>query len=140
MKMSKMGWSLVVATTATVVLGYGAKKGKFSFVSPKVADIAKDSSDDVINEEKSFGGLKESVINEIAINTYKGVRAFIDDNELVFNFKSNSNKTTLESKFKIVSGELVMNFVSGSYGNQPSAPSFFRDSLVEAMNKSTKNM
>jgi hypothetical protein len=138
MKMSKTGWSLVAAT-ATIVW-YGAKKGKIPFISSKVvSDIAKVASDAVINEEKSFGGLKESVINGIATNTNKGVKAFIDGNELVYKFRSNSNKTILESRFIIDAGKVVMTFVSGNYGNQPNAPWFFRDSLVEAMNKANEN-
>lgn len=139
MKMSKTGWSLVAAA-ATMVLGYGAKKGKIPFISSKVvSDISKVASDAIINEEKSFGGLKESVINGIATNTNKGVNAFIDGNELVYKFRSNSNKMVLESRFIIDAGKLVMTFVSGSYGNQPNAPWFFRDSLVEAMNKANEN-
>ncbi|MEN8646131.1 hypothetical protein ABFE25_15945 [Bacillus toyonensis] len=142
MKMSnKTGWS-IVAAAATIVLGFGAKKGKIPFISSSkvVSDIAKVASDAVINEEKSFGGLKESVINGIATSTNKGVKAFIDANELVFEFRSNSNKTTLESRFIIDAGKLVMTFVSGSYGNQPNAPRFFRDSLVEAMNNANENL
>lgn len=136
MKISKKGWSLVAAV---IFLGYGAKKGKIPFISSKVvSDMAKVASDAVINEE-SFGGLKESVINGIATNTYKGVKAFIDGNELVYKFRSNSNKTILESRFIIDAGKLVMTFVSGNYGNQPNAPLFFRDSLVEAMNKANEN-
>lgn len=140
MKMSKTGWSLVAAA-ATIVLGYGAKKGKIPSISSKVvSDIATVASDAVINEEKSFGGLKESVINRIATNTNKGVKAFIEGNELVYEFKSNSNKTILDSRFIIDAGKLVMTFVSGSYGNKPNAPWFFRDSLVEAMNKANENL
>lgn len=136
MKISKKGWSLVAPV---IFLGYGAKKGKIPFISSKVvSDMAKVASDAVINEE-SFGGLKESVINGIATNTYKGVKAFIDGNELVYKFRSNSNKTILESRFIIDAGKLVMTFVSGNYGNQPNAPLFFRDSLVEAMNKANEN-
>ncbi|KZE66866.1 hypothetical protein AWM68_20050 [Fictibacillus phosphorivorans] len=141
MKMSKKtGWSLVAATALTV-LGYGAKKGKIPFISPKlVPDIAKVASDAGINEEKSFGGLKESVINGIAKSTNKGEQAFIDGNELVYQFRSNSNKMVLEAKFIInAAGKLVMTFVSGNYGNQPNAPRFFEDSLVEAMNKANEN-
>ncbi|WP_157081359.1 hypothetical protein [Neobacillus soli] len=138
--MSKTGWSLVAAAATTIVLGY-AKKGKIPFISSKaVSDITKVASDAVINEEKSFGGLKESVINGIAKNTYKGVKAFIDGNELVYQFRSNSNKTVLESKFIIEAGKLVMTFVSGNYGNQPNAPLFFKDNLVEAMNKANENL
>ncbi|MFC4025585.1 hypothetical protein ACFOUV_17545 [Oceanobacillus longus] len=136
----KTGWSLV-ATAATIVLGVGAKKGKLPFLSSKVvSDIAKVASDPVINEEKSFGGLKESVINGIATSTNKGVKSFIDGNELVYEFKSNSNKMILESRFIIDAGKLVMTFVSGSYGNQPNAPRFFRDNLVEEMNKANENL
>jgi hypothetical protein len=141
MKMSKTGWSLVAAT-ATIALGYGAKKGKIPFISSKVvSDIAKVASDAVINEEISFGGLKESVINGIATNTSKGVKAFIDGNELVYKFRSNSNKTILEARFIIdAAGKLVMTFVSGNYGNQPNAPWFFKDILVEEMNKASENL
>ena len=46
------------------------------------------------------------------------MKAFIDDSEFVFKFKSNSNKTILESNFKIdAAGKLVMNYVSGNYRN-----------------------
>ncbi|EOR21262.1 MULTISPECIES: hypothetical protein [Bacillaceae] len=140
MKFSKIGWSLVTAA-ATIIIGYGAKKGKIPFISSKIVDLSKVASDTVLNEEKSFGGLKESTLNEIATNTYKGVKAFIDDSELVFKFRSNSNKMILESKFKIdAAGKLVMTFVSGNYGNHPTAPLFFKDNLVEAMNKANRTL
>lgn len=140
MKMSKKtGWSLVAA--ATIVLGFGAKKGKIPFISSKVVSgIAKVASDTVINDEKSFGGLIESVLNGIAKNISKGERAYINGDELVFEFSSNSNKSTLESVFKIEAGKLVMKFVSGNYSNPPNAPLFFRESLVEAMNKTNHIM
>lgn len=138
MKMSKMGWSLVATS---IILVFRAKKGKIPFISSKiVSDMAKVTSDAGIDKEKLFGGLKESAINMIAKDTNKGVKALIDGNELVFKFKSNSNKTILESRFIIDAGKLVMTFVSGSYGNQPNAPRFFRDNLSEAMNKTNKNL
>lgn len=46
------------------------------------------------------------------------MKAFIDDSKFVFNFRSNSNKTILESNFKIdAAGTLVMNYESGNYRN-----------------------
>jgi len=132
MKMSKLFKSLVIPL-GTAVLGYAVTK---VISSPKsssaVSDIAQVASNATINE-KSFGGLKQSEINEIASNTYRGVKAIIDGNTLEYSFKSASGKKTPTARIELDSaGELVFTFLS--YFDAKS-PRFFIENLKDAMNK-----
>ena len=135
MKMSKVIMPLV----ATAVIGvFVVKKGKFPVkLSRVVSDIAQVASDAEINTEKSFGGLKQSEINEIASNTYRGVEAVIDGDTLEYLFKSASGKQTLTARIGLKAGELVFTFLS--YNNANSPHSFIKN-MRDAMNKVDQNL
>lgn len=129
MKMSKVIMPLVVGT---VVIGYVARKGKIPVKSSRaVSDLAKAASNATINEEKSFAGLKQSEINEIVSNTYKGMKAEIDGDTLEYSFWSASGKTTSTARIALESaGELALTFLSYS---DAKSPRFFIDNLREAI-------
>lgn len=130
MKMSKVIMPLITM----VVLGNVVKKRKFPVKSSRaVSDIAKVASNATNNEEKSFGGLKQSEINEIVSNTYRGMKAVIDGDTLEYSFKSASGKHTSTARIiKDSAGELVFTFLSYSDAN---SPHFFIKNLRDAMNK-----
>lgn len=130
MKLSKIIKPLI-ATTATVILGYAVKNGKIPIKS--ASDIVQAVSDATSNEEKSFGGLTLSKINEIVSETYKGVKAEIDGDTLEFVFASASGKKTATAKFILDSaGKLAITFLP--YKDAKS-PRIFMDNLRDAMNK-----
>lgn len=127
MKMSKVIMPLV----ATTIIGYVVKKRGFSMGSSSaVSDIAQAASDATI---ETFGGLKQSEINEIASNTYRGVKAVIDGDTLEYCFKSASGKQTPTARIELdAAGELVFTFLS--YFDAKS-PHLFKENLRDAMNK-----
>ncbi|WP_211740978.1 hypothetical protein [Ornithinibacillus massiliensis] len=132
--MSKVIKPLVPVATLVLGLGYVVKKGKFPVkLSRAVSDIAQVASDATINEEKSFGGLKQSELNEIASNTFRGVKAVIDGDTLEYWFKSASGKKTSTARIGLDSaGELVFTFLSYRDANSPYS---FIKNLRDAMNK-----
>lgn len=102
-------------------------------LSRAVSDIAQGASDATINAEKSFGGLKQSEINEIVSNTYRGVKAVIDGDTLEYRFKSASGKQTPTARIELDSaGELVFTFLSFF---DAKSPRFFIENLRDAKNK-----
>lgn len=130
MKKSKV----IMPLLATAVLGYVVKKRGVPVKSSRVvSDIAQVASDATINTEKFFGGLKQSEINEIVSNTYRGVKAVIDGDTLEYSFKSASGKQTPTARIELDSaGELVFTFLS--FFNAQS-PRLFIENLRDAMNK-----
>jgi hypothetical protein len=133
MKMSKV-IMLLIGTAGAALVGYGLKNGRSPVkLSRVVSDIAQVASDATINEEKSFGGLKQSVINEIVSNTFRGVDAVIDGDTLEYWFKSASGKKTATAGIELDSaGELVFTFLS--YFDAKS-PRFFIENLRAEINK-----
>ncbi|MET1178512.1 hypothetical protein ABG775_11200 [Peribacillus simplex] len=129
MKMSKVIMPLLVGTA---VIGYVVRKGKIPVESSRaIAELAKVASNATINEEKSFAGLKQSEINEIALNTYKGIKAVIDGDTLEYSFASASGKTTSTARIALESAEELA-FAFLSYSDAKS-PRFFIDNLREAI-------
>ena len=98
-----------------------------------ISDIAKFASDATVNaSEKTFGGLKQSVINEIVSNTYRGVKAVINGDILEYWYKSGSGKQTHTVKIELDSAGGLITFLS--YFDAKS-PRFFMENLRDAMNK-----
>jgi hypothetical protein len=96
------------------------------------SDIAQVVSDATINAEKSFGGLKQSQINEIVSNTYRGVKAVIDGDTLEYWFRSASGKITATAKIELDSeGNIVCAFLP--YSGAANSPRSFIKNLIEAM-------
>ena len=131
MKMSKVIKPLLATAGTAFLVGYFVKKGRFPESSRVASDIAQVVSDATINAEKSFGGLKQSQINEIASNTYRGVKAVIDGDTLEYWFRSASGKKTATARYELDSaGKFVCTFCS--YFDAKS-PRFFIENLLEAM-------
>jgi len=121
---------LIPAATA-IILGYVVIKGKPIKSSSDIVQVVSDATSD--SEEKSFGGLTLSKINEVVSNTYKGVRAEIDGDTLEYYFESASGKKTATARFILDSvGELVITFLSY---NDAKTPRFFIENLRDVMNK-----
>lgn len=128
MKMSKVIMPLLATAAAIGTVGYFVKKIKLPVSSRVVSGLAQVVSD---AEEKSFGGLKQSQINEIVSNTFRGVKAVIDGDTLEYVFKSASGKSTATERYKLDSaGNIVTTFQSFSDANSPRA---FIINLIEAM-------
>lgn len=135
MKMSKV-IKILVIKVIMAVLTYVIKKGKFSLKSSRtVSDIPQVASDATTNEEKSFGGLKQSEIDEVAINTSRGVKAEIIGDILEYSFKSGSGKQTPTAQLKIEEGEPVFTFISFFNAHSPHS---FKKNLRDAMKQSNK--
>ncbi len=130
MKLSKVIIPLIPVAT-TVILGYIIKNGKTSMKSSsKIVGVV---SHTINNEEKSFGGLTLSKINEVVSNTYRGMRAEIDGDTLEYCFESASGKKTNTARLILdTAGELVITFLSYS---DAKSPRFFMDNLRDEMNK-----
>ncbi|MEK3992812.1 hypothetical protein [Robertmurraya sp. FSL R5-0851] len=130
MKMSKMIKPLIIPVAG--ILGYALIKRKKS--SSVVSDIAQAVSDSTNNPEKTFAGLNESELNELAKNTSRGLRAVIVDNVLEYWFKSRSGKQTATAKIELDSaGKPIITF-NPHYGTANS-PHFFIENLRNAMKK-----
>lgn len=128
MKMSKVIMPLLATAAAIGTVGYFVKKRKFPESSRVASDIAQVVSDAA---EKSFGGLKQSQIDEIVSNTFRGEKAVIDGDTLEYWFRSASGKGTATARFELDSaGKIVCIFLS--YFDAKS-PRFFIENLIEAM-------
>lgn len=133
MKISKV----IIPLVATTVFGYFVAKRKNSEESSNVfSNIANIVSDETVNSvEKTFGGLKQNIINEIVSNTNKGVKAVINGDILEYWYKSNSGKHNYMSSLKQDStGKIIIE--TGYFGpNSPNAPVIFAEKLIEEMKK-----
>ncbi|WP_169083277.1 hypothetical protein [Paenibacillus sp. PL91] len=135
MKMSKVIKPLL-AIAGVGALGYVALKRKKT--SRAVSDIVKVTSDAIINAEKSFGGLKQSVIDEIVSNTARGVKAVIDGDKLEYWYKSGSRKQDYMSSLTLdSSGKVIIQVVKGYY--EANSPRIFAEQLIEVMKKVNNN-
>lgn len=132
MKINKQIASSAILLIAAGIIQYRYKNSDktTSTISP---DLEKKQSLEFI-EEKLFGGLTENEINNIATKTPRGLTAFLNNGMVKFKFRSSSNKQILEATFEIVSDKVVNTFLSGPYGNQPKAPKFFQEMLIEEIN------
>jgi hypothetical protein len=134
MKMSKVIMPLVAATA---VLGYVVKRGKFPVkFSRAVSDIAQVASDATVNAtEKTFGGLKQSVIDELVSNTYRGFKAVINGDKLEYWYKSASGKNDYMSSLTLDSaGKINIQIVKG-HPEATNSPLAFGKKLIVAMKK-----
>lgn len=132
MKISKAIIPLVVTT----VFGYIVAKSKNSGeLSKEISEIAKFASDATVNAaEKTFGGLKQSAIDEVVSNTSRGVKAVINGDELEYWYKSASGKHDYISSLKLDSaGKVIIQIVKGYY--DANSPRIFAENLKEAMKK-----
>ncbi|ERG68011.1 hypothetical protein [Exiguobacterium chiriqhucha] len=133
MEINKQIASSAILLIAAGIIQYRYKNSDkiTSTISP---DLEKKQNLEFI-EEKLFGGLTENEINNIATKTPRGLAAFLNNGMVKFKFSSSSNKQILEATFEIVSDEVVNTFVSGPYGNQPNAPKFFQEMIIEEINR-----
>jgi hypothetical protein len=133
MKISKV----IIPLVATTVLGYfAAKRINFGKSSKVISDIAKFASDETVNAvEKTFGGLKQGLIEQLVLNTYKGVKAVINGDILEYWYKSNSGKHNYMSSLRLDSaGKIIIE--RGYFGsNPPNSPVIFAENLIEEMKK-----
>ena len=126
----------IVATVVGggIAIGYVIKNKKFpGELLEHISDGVQDVSNTVNAEEKTFGGLTESSLTELASEIYRGVKAEIDGNTLEYFFKSASGKQTSTAKFEINDAkEVVMTFISHVTANSPRE---FHRSLIKAIEK-----
>jgi hypothetical protein len=131
MKMSKV---IIPLVAATAVLGY-VKRGNFPLkFSRVVSDIAQVASDATINAtEKTFGGLKQSALDELVSNTYRGFKAVINGDKLEYWYKSASGKSNYMSNLTLDSaGKINIQMVKG-HPEATGSPLAFGRELIEAM-------
>ncbi|CAN7382923.1 hypothetical protein [Rossellomorea sp. LjRoot5] len=130
MEMSKVIKPLIIPAAA--LLGYALIKGKRS--SSLVSDITQAVSNSATNLEKTFAGLKESELNEIATNTDRGLKAEIVGNALEYCFKSASGKKTATARIELDSaGKPEFAFLP--YSGSANSPYSFIKNLRDALNK-----
>jgi hypothetical protein len=131
MKMSKV---IIPLVAATAVLGY-VKRGKLPVkLFRAVSDIAQVSTDTTINAtEKTFGGLKQSAIDELVSNTYRGFKAVINGDILEYWYKSASGKSNYMSSLTLDSvGKINIQMVKG-HPEATGSPLAFGRKLIEEM-------
>jgi len=132
MKISKAIIPLVVTT----VFGCFAARRKNSGKSSKaISEIAKFASDATVNAaEKTFGGLKQSAIDEVVSNTSRGLKAVINGDKLEYWYKSASGKHDYISSLTLDSTrKVIIDIVKGHY--DANSPRIFAENLIEAMKK-----
>ena len=126
MKMSKV---IIPIVAATAVLGY-FNRGKFSNL---VSDLAQGATDATVNvAEKTFGGLKQSTIDEIVSNTYRGTKAVINGDKLEYWFKSASGKSKYMARFTLESAGKINIEMVKAHPEATGSPTAFGRSLLEA--------
>lgn len=127
MKMSKV---IIPIVAATAVLGF-VNRGKFPRV---VSDIAQGASDATVNAaEKTFGGLKQSAIDELVLNTYRGSKAVINGDVLEYWFKSASGKMNYMASLTLDSvGKLNIQMVK-AHPEATGSPRAFGEKLLDAL-------
>lgn len=132
MRVSKV---IIPIAATTVVIGCLVKKGKFPVKFSKViSDIAQNKPDTTVEVvEKTFGGLKQSVIDELVENTYRASKAVINGDTLDYWFKSASGKNTYQASLILDSlGKINIQLVK-AHPEATSSPLAFGRSLLEAM-------
>ena len=134
MKISKA--IIPVAAATTSILGYLFIKGKSPALSTKmVADAVKTVSDVTQKAEGSFAGVPQSTIDEIVKNTYRGLKAVINGDNLEYWYKSSSGKTKNMARLIVdASGEIKTYLGNGPYF-YANSPRFFTEKLIEAIDK-----
>jgi hypothetical protein len=129
MKMSKV---IIPLVAATAVLGY-VKRGKFpvKFSKADIAQVASDATMDAT--EKMFGGLKQSAIDELVSNTYRGIKAVINGDKLEYWYQSASGKSKYMSSLTLDSaGKIDIQMVKG-HPEATGSPLAFGRNLIEAI-------
>ncbi len=133
MKKSKV----LIPLAALGVLGYfGILKLRRS--GKGGSDIAEGVADATIYEEKSFGGLSQSAINELIKNTSRAIKAIIDGDVLEYFYSSGSGKHVYSSRMSFDS-EGKLNYEESPFqgGN---APAIFAKNLLDAREENNENL
>ena len=132
MKISKAIIPLVVTTVFGCFAARRKNSGKLIKV---ISEIAKFASDATVNAaEKTFGGLKQSAIDEVVSNTSRGVKAVINGDKLEYWYKSASGKHDYISSLTLDStGKVIIDIVKGYY--DANSPRIFTENLIKAMKK-----
>ncbi len=135
MKMSKV---IIPLVAVTAVLGY-VKRGKFPVKFSK-ADIAQVASDATIDAtEKMFSGLKQSAIDELVSNTYRGIKAVINGDKLEYWYQSASGKSKYMSILTLDSaGKIDIQMVKGN-PEATGSPLAFGRNLIDAIRNQTNS-
>lgn len=133
MKVSKA----IIPLVATLAFGaFTAKRIKSRKSSNEIFKSAVDAV------EKTFGGLKQSLIDELVSNIHKGVKAvIIEKDKLEYSYMSNSGKNVYSSILELdSSGKISID--RGYYGGgfPPNAPAILAKKLIEKMKIAKKNV
>lgn len=132
---------VIIPLVATTILGLVAANLKSSGKSAKtLCDIDKfTTSDSTANEpEKTFGGLKQAVINEIVANTSRAVKAVVMNGDtLKLFYESASGKNRYETDYTLdATGKLTGQIVSGF--STANTPHIFADNVTKAMKQANQ--
>lgn len=89
--------------------------------------------------ERTFMGLTEAQLNEIAQSVYHGVSAVIDDlNCVIFKYKSNSGKTMMSARLWNELGGIGVDQGLANASNASSLPRIFAERVFEAASKAAE--
>lgn len=110
---------------------------------PNAAAVIKNSeaaqeadSDFTDNSLKLFGGLPQSVIDDLVKDTHRGVKAVIQGDTLEYMYQSATGKSINSALFQFDrEGNFVGYLVTGSY-SATNSPRLFSEKLLEKMKKS----
>ncbi|MGL5684998.1 MAG: hypothetical protein ACRCXQ_04310 [Vagococcus fluvialis] len=85
--------------------------------------------------EKCFNGIPESYINDIAMNVSRGVKAVVEnENLVVFYYKSRSGKQLLQSDNVLNEDGTITYYPGGGSYATANAPIMFADDLANEFN------
>ncbi|MBO0444323.1 hypothetical protein JZO79_11930 [Vagococcus fluvialis] len=85
--------------------------------------------------EKCFNGIPESYINDIAMNVSRGVKAVVEnENLVVFYYKSRSGKQLLQSDNVLNEDGTITYYPGGGSYATANAPRMFADDLANEFN------
>lgn len=99
-----------------------------------VSDLVQGATDATVNvAEKTFGGLKQSTIDDIVSNTNRGSKAVINGDVLEYWFKSASGKMNYMASLTLDSvGKLNIQMVK-AHPEATGSPRAFGEKLLEAL-------
>lgn len=123
---------MVGAPIATAFI-YALIKGKASRIpANSISKVANNVASGLANNpEKVFCGLTQSTLDDLAQNTYRGIKAVIEGDTVKYLYGSNSGKSIISALIKFdEKGKLVVYL-----GNGPSfaakSPRFFFEKVLE---------
>ncbi|MCM3389997.1 hypothetical protein LG296_20815 (plasmid) [Ureibacillus chungkukjangi] len=135
MKMSKVFKTIVPAAAGIIGLTYAARKGRNPMKSSSGIVQAVSEATATIKEEKTFAGLPLSQLEEIALNTARGICAEIFGDTCAFTFKSASGKQSITANFRVNSEgkwEIICPYPDAK------APLFFLENIKKAMKENSE--